>query len=435
MGRVSTTAAFIRGSDINDRRDFHTFVSQLTKNMPAIEVLAWAPRVPLALRNAHEAAVRKEGFSKYMISQHDGQGRFVVAGEREEYYPILFAEPSPNNDSLLGLDIQSGAAGQAAISQARASGQATIAVWTALPGVKNGENLLLVLEPTQYESVATQITKRPADQPEADGFVLTVIRMEVMANKWLKLAEFNIPHDIDIYISANGKALASRHGGASRGLFQGDSASSTGAPTEPPVDGAMASEKFEVANANFTVVYVVTANYLARSGTSKPVIAMLTGLLITSLVAGYFWLLTGRMASVERQVADRWLELRERERYIRHLVDNTGDAIFLCDRQGTIVDVNKRACDNLGYSRNELLSMTVADVELPTVAAEPEPLAKHSSEEYPRSYESVHRRKDGTTFPVEVHLALVGIGAQRLVLAIVRDITDRKRAEAASSEK
>ncbi len=196
----------------------------------------------------------------------------------------------------------------------------------------------------------------------------------------------------------------------------------------------MASEEFEVANANFTVVYVATARYLADSGSRKPLVATLTGLLITGLVVGYFWLLTGRMASVERQVADRWLELRERERYIRHLVDNTGDAIFLCDRQGKILDINKRACDSLGYSREELLSMTVADVELPAVAADLDSLAKPLSEEYPRSYESLHRRKDDTTFPVEVHMTSVGIGTQRLLLAIVRDITDRKRAEKISSE-
>ena len=183
-------------------------------------------------------------------------------------------------------------------------------------------------------------------------------------------------------------------------------------------------------------MYVATAGYLANlAGTRKPLVATLTGLLITGLVVGYFWLLTGRMASVERQVAYRWLELRERERYIRHLVDNTGDAIFLCNKQGKILDINECACNSLGYSRAELLSMTVADVELPAVAADPEPLAKRLAEEYPRRYESIHLRKDGTTFPVEVRMTSVGIGAQRLLLAVVRDITDRKRAEDISLEK
>jgi PAS domain S-box-containing protein len=299
-----------------------------------------------------------------------------------------------------------------------------VAVYTALSDDKTGNNLLLVMEPARYESVAVQPAKRPADQPETDGFVLGVLRVERLATRWL-----NLPPGIDLYISVNGRALAAIHTGSAPVPVAGAAASSTSVPTEPPVGGELVSQKFEVGNASFTVVFVAPAHYIAECGTWKPVLASLAGLLIVGLVVGYFWLLTGRLAAVERQVADRWLELRERERYIRHLVDATGDAIFLRDQQGKILDINKRACDNLGYSREELLSMMVADVEPPVVSEEPGPPVKGSAEEYPRVFESVHHRKDGTTFPVEVHLTTVGIGSEPLILAIVRDITDRKRAE------
>ena len=298
---------------------------------------------------------------------------------------------------------------------------------------KTSDNLLFVLEPARYESVASHMGKRPATQPEANGFVLGVLRMEVMANAWLKLPEFKIPPSIDIYISANGKALASRTKGSPPLPVRGDAAASTSPPTEPPVGGALVSEEFKVGNANFTVVFVAPARYIADYGTWKPAIASLVGLLITGLVVGYFWLLTDRMAVVERQTAARWHEVREKEHYIRYLIDNTSDAVFLRDQQGKILDINKRACDSLGYSREELLSMTVADMELPIVAENPGPLVKRSAEEYPRTFEGLHRRKDGTTFPVEVHSTLMGIGSQPVILAIVRDITDRKRAEMASS--
>ncbi len=162
---------------------------------------------------------------------------------------------------------------------------------------------------------------------------------------------------------------------------------------------------------------------------------MLTGLLITGLVVGYFRQLTGQMANVERQVADRWLELRERERYIRHLVDNTSDAIFLCDEQGKILDVNQRACESLGYRRGQLLSMSLADVEVPVGTEDPGPLLKRSADEYPRTSQTVYLRKNGTTFPVEIRMTSVGISTQPLLLAIVRDITDRKSAGGPLSER
>ena len=136
VGKVSTTVAFIRSSDINDRKDFHTFVSQLMKNVTNIEMLAWAPRIPAARRNAHEEAVRKEGLSRYTISQRDDRGRLIAAGKREEYYPILFAEPASEIQSLLGLDLGSDAASRAAMRRATASGLTTVAVYTAFSGDK-----------------------------------------------------------------------------------------------------------------------------------------------------------------------------------------------------------------------------------------------------------------------------------------------------------
>jgi PAS domain S-box-containing protein len=135
------------------------------------------------------------------------------------------------------------------------------------------------------------------------------------------------------------------------------------------------------------------------------------------------------MANVERRVADRWLELREREQYIRHLVDNTGEAIFLCDEQGKVLDINRRACESLGYRREQLLLMSLADVETPAAAEDPGPSPGCPVEGYPQVFEAVHRRQDGTTFPVEVHVTKVGHDAQRALLVIVRDITGHNLSE------
>ena len=122
---VNTTVAFIRGTDINDRKDFRVFVSQIMKRQPSVEMLAWAPRIPASLRNAHEEAVRKQGHPKYVIRQRGDRRQFVAAGKREDYYPILFAEPATaDTESLLGLDLGSGAAGRAAMRQAKATGDA-----------------------------------------------------------------------------------------------------------------------------------------------------------------------------------------------------------------------------------------------------------------------------------------------------------------------
>jgi len=148
-------------------------------------------------------------------------------------------------------------------------------------------------------------------------------------------------------------------------------------------------------------------------------------LTIIGLLAACLVLLTGRTARIRRLVAKRTHELSQSEQRFRRLVENAGDAFFLHDMQGRFLDVNRRACESLGYTREELLSMGVADVELMFFKDH----WKHDPQEYPISFEGLHRRKDGTTFPVEIRLARLDAGDQPLMLALVRDITERKQAE------
>jgi CHASE1-domain containing sensor protein len=90
-------------------------------------MLAWAPRIPASRRKTHEEAVRHEGLPKYEISQREKGGRLATATDRDKYYPILFAEPSGQHESLIGFDLGSDAALHAAMRQATASRPKTAA--------------------------------------------------------------------------------------------------------------------------------------------------------------------------------------------------------------------------------------------------------------------------------------------------------------------
>jgi PAS domain S-box-containing protein len=428
---VNTAAAFFRGSELNDRKDFHTFISQIMKGHPSVEMFAWAPRIPETLRSAHEEAVRKQRFPQYAIRQRDEHGQFLVAGKRANYYPILFVEPATTEtQSLLGLDAGSDAVGQAALREATAAGQATVAVLPASSSGSVGSNLLFILAPARYSSVATHLAKRPPDQPEADGFLMGIVSMEKLARSWLSLPGLAIPHNIDVYISVNERNLVALHTGPQPTPLVDSTGSLASPPAKAPVEGALASREFQAGNASFRVVCVASAYYIANwERTWKPFAAIVTGLLLTGLAVAYFWLLTGRMADVERRVADRWLELREREHYIRQLIDHTSDIIFLCDEQGRILDLNQRACENLGYRHDQLLSMSLADIEVAAGADVSGALPERAADDYPRTYQTAYRRRDGTTFSVEVYATPVGIGAPWQLLTIVRDRTNREPAE------
>ena len=139
---------------------------------------------------------------------------------------------------------------------------------------------------------------------------------------------------------------------------------------------------------------------------------------------------TGRIVGLRGTVQDI-TERKQRENALalfRSLIDGSNDALEVIDPATLrFLDVNERACRDLGYSREELLSLTVLDVDVAM-----DPSARKTLQESCQKgfvvFESVHRRKNGSTFPVEVTMKPVTIDRAYYV-AVVRDITDRKRAQ------
>ena len=147
--------------------------------------------------------------------------------------------------------------------------------------------------------------------------------------------------------------------------------------------------------------------------------------------------------AIERELKEAGVR-RERERAeealarseirFRRLVEQAADAMFVHDLEGRFVDVNRRACESLGYAREELLGMTVSDVEVGHDPASLEGLWDEISCGTPLTLEGTHRRKDGTAFPVEVRVGVFEDGGRPLVLSLVRDISGRKEAEKRARE-
>jgi formate hydrogenlyase transcriptional activator len=143
-----------------------------------------------------------------------------------------------------------------------------------------------------------------------------------------------------------------------------------------------------------------------------------------------------RAEQLAREASEDLLaKVRESERTIRELklfrtlLDHSNDAIEVVDPETLrFLDINDRACSSLGYSREELLSLSVFDID-PTVTDD---LVSRVREELKKVgfllIESVHRRKDGSTFPVEINMRRVSMDREYIV-AIARDLTERKESE------
>jgi len=121
-------------------------------------------------------------------------------------------------------------------------------------------------------------------------------------------------------------------------------------------------------------------------------------------------------------------ERKRSEEQYQTMIRTAMDGFWLTDAQGKIIDVNDSYCKLIGYSREELLTMSIADVE----AAElPKETARHIERVKEKGYdrfETRHRDKNGQVIDVEVSVNFTGKMGGRFFV-FVRDITERKKAE------
>lgn len=127
--------------------------------------------------------------------------------------------------------------------------------------------------------------------------------------------------------------------------------------------------------------------------------------------------------------------LRESEERFRLLFNSSANGIFVHDYEGNIIEVSERACENLGYPHEEMISMNIRDIDVEIVSMDHrEQFWNKLQPNQPITFESAHRRKDGTTYPVEVSCVLIESQDRKLIMGIDRDISKRKEAEEALRE-
>jgi PAS domain S-box-containing protein len=129
----------------------------------------------------------------------------------------------------------------------------------------------------------------------------------------------------------------------------------------------------------------------------------------------------------ERRHAEE--ELRAAESRFRTFVDHATDAFYLMDEHATVVDVNRQACQSLGLEREQLIGLHARDFDVGLDAAAIPRLLQRTRAGEVVTFETRHRRRDGSDFPVEIRTATFMQAGKLFLLSIVRDITERKRDE------
>ena len=120
---------------------------------------------------------------------------------------------------------------------------------------------------------------------------------------------------------------------------------------------------------------------------------------------------------------------RESEQKYRLLFETAKDAIFINDEKGKFIDVNQAACESLGYSKEEFMELSIKNIDASPEGYE-QFIKVRNGRAKSTTFEVNQRRKDGTILLVEISGAFFASHGQRMSMAIARDISERKQAEA-----
>lgn len=451
---LEALAAFYAGSDSVERNVFAAFTAPILARHPGIRALEWAPRVRLEDRAAFEREIRQSGLPEFQITERAETNEMVRASSRKEYFPVLYVEPLEDNLSALGFDLGSVANRKATIERAAKSGLAMATGRIRLVQEPGGFSTL-VLSPVYRAgaSLDTDIERRDA----LKGFVIGVFSLNKMlgapsADVSEGLSPFALDlHIVDEQASAGERLLHfdnSEHSGA---LNIGDEEAAEAAL----LSGVRKTHKIFLAGRNWSLVATPTGEPY-RVGTQwLPWGVLFAGMAFTILAAVYLIFILNRTHTIARLVGQRTRELvlsnenlaaevrirteaqdrlARSEHHIRTIIDAVGDGIVTLSSEGTVETVNKAACKMFGREPQEItgqyLKILIADEK----ELRPFLTGDVSADRGSISAEITGRRRDGTTFPMEVSLTAMRFDQEKKYVATLRDITERKKIDRLKNE-
>ncbi|KPJ61826.1 hypothetical protein AMK68_05650, partial [candidate division KD3-62 bacterium DG_56] len=368
--------------------------------------LGWAPRVPAAGRNAYEETVRSQGFLDFQITDRtrDAAGKHVMvpAGQRHEYLPVGYIEPLTPNERLLGYDLVSAPRRRDALYRARDTGKVAATEPIILHEESETRKWLLVCLPIYASKhIPSTVDER---------------------RRLLMGFAFGVYH-----IGNTVEAMVTSHlpKGMSVAVFDGSiiSAQTRLYGQVRPAMPLRITERIQVGGRDWLVVWEGSPHFGGRNPGALLWVLMAAGVSLTVLAVVVILLLQASARQAERDA--------ERHRLVLH---TSMDGFFLMAFDGKLLEANAAYCDMVGYSREELLSVRITDLE---ANESPEQVARHIQairELGHDRFETKHRRKNGEIVNLEISTSVCQFPGNEFLVVFARDITERKRADEALRE-
>ncbi len=292
---LQSLSSFYASSDTVERDEFHTFVSGVIRGQPGVYAISWLRYVKGdAGREAFERSLRADNMLNAQIVEEAADGRLLPAPRREEYLALEFIEPSGGREGRIGFNAQSRQVNVPMQDRACVAGEASMTGRFQLLNEPGSPYTISVYEPV-YRNGARTTTEQ-----ERRAHLTGLLSASYRISDLLSAALVNVEHDgVDLEVIDESATDPSE-----RELV---------AMTSPhaPLHGASRRDAIQqttvidIAGRRWAIRGVQSeASLLGRHGATSW-LALLGGLLFTSLLGGFLMILTGRAAQVEALVDER----------------------------------------------------------------------------------------------------------------------------------
>lgn len=434
---LHSIAAFYDNSSFVSRIEFKNFVAHILARTDTFKALEWVPRVPADEREQYEQQARDDGYADFQIKEYSPDGVVTPATAREEYFPVFYLEPLSGNEKVFGFHLNSSEARAASLNRARDTGEMTFSEPLTLVQETEKHYGVLAFVPVYKRNAATKtIAQR---QENLQGFVLGVIRIKNVFDG-IYASKSNTPKqdsgiDINIYLynlsaTKNNDLLYASTPSASDNL----SATENAVTVSDISQGIHTSHELSVGGKKWLMLVKPADANLSLSISTVAWITLLAMLIFSALLTAYIHLAIKKKAHIDILVEKRSRALREGDARIRSIVDTVVDGIVTINAKGDVKSFNPAAENIFGYSQNEVLNRNVNMLM-------PEPYHREH-DGYLHNYTSTGKkkiigigrevegkRKDGSTFPMELAVSEMDIDGEQMFTGIVRDITERKQSD------
>jgi len=434
---IKSIVAFYNGSSYVSNNEFHTFINHISKNGESINALKWIPVISADKRRDYVASVQKKGVPSFRIIEKNKQGKNVIAGKRDVYYPVYYVVPFEGNEGAHGFDLGTNPVLLAALNKARDSTENVTTGLIKLVQSKEKNEGVLVFSPVYTK----KLTRNTIDERRQNlqGFSVAVFRLSNLVSGVFTSSKNTLKvkaAGIDIYLydkSGEDKLLYIHH---SRARAKEKAPLLT---IEQAHIGIHVSHSFVVGGRMWTLVLKPISTLFSKSSSGLTILLLVISILMTLLATFYFISIARRTKLIEIEVEQRTHDLNEavqiasnKEQRIRAIVDNSGDGIITLSEDGVIYTVNPAFENIFGYSKEEVVG-EVFNKFLPDVENVNNKLIKNIDFEKLKHTSETHEvsslRKNGDDILLELTLSSVIIAAKKMFIIIIHDVTVSKETE------